>query len=529
MKYKVIGWTYYEDDAVLDKEGTIGFAERNAIIDEIRKHKYLFSGWHHQESWYGVVPILNDGKKRCFSQRGWGSVMAEAYGYMGDYDYSSFTFYQSIDDKNLRFAPDDFDLDDFVPENIENEDFKVEVSEALFEIAKTSNPFYLEDIDELRYLEANDTITLTCNGKPLYFVVKDVDRNKAEVGLKNHNELIKGKYKVIVTHKPESEREFYKIPLFITKRQAFDLFESAVEKYDYEVLKQTSEMYYITNIAEELNKKKVSKALTRFVKEYINDRFDSGNVIRILEYINNVKLFEEIAIQTLDKSNRIMIEYINHCEKKEIDADKYILMFVDSLKPGADLWGGTIKLIYEAIALRPNSKELRKKYYRAIKNTRHEGLPVMAEANLFKYLRTAERKLIEPDKYASYSASTIFKIVEYLTFPSKVVKHDNYPYGLSKIYEVNDEITKKGIESYQKYIKEHYDVNSFLEDMILNGIEKRSHQMDQYLHGERNAAEYICALDMLTNYKYNLKDKALEKYSSIYKDFKEELLDVYKE
>ena len=96
MKYRVIGWTYYEDNDVLEKKGTIGFAERNAIIDEIRKHKYLFSGWHHQESWNGVVPILNDGKKRCYSQRGWGGVMAEAYGYMEDYDYSLFSFHQSI-------------------------------------------------------------------------------------------------------------------------------------------------------------------------------------------------------------------------------------------------------------------------------------------------------------------------------------------------------------------------------------------------------------------------------------------------
>ena len=53
--------------------------------------------------------------------------------------------------------------------------------------------------------------------------------------------------------------------------------------------------------------------------------------------------------------------------------------------------------------------------------------------------------------------------------------------------------------------------------------------MDRYLDGERNAAEYICALDMLTNYKYNLKEKALEKYASIYKKFTEELLEVYGE
>ena len=109
MKYKVIGWTYYDNNEIIDSGNRIGFAERYAIIDEIRKHKYLFSGWDHQESFEGVVPILNDGRKRCFSQRGWGGVMAEAYGHMKDYDYASFTFYGSLDNSKTKYAPDDFD------------------------------------------------------------------------------------------------------------------------------------------------------------------------------------------------------------------------------------------------------------------------------------------------------------------------------------------------------------------------------------------------------------------------------------
>ena len=107
MKYKVIGWTYGDDYEFPTSQEQIGFAERNAIIDEIKKHKYLFSGWHHQESWENCVPILNDGKKREFSQRGWGGVMAEAYDNFDDYGYSIYTFYQSIDEKYLKFPKDD--------------------------------------------------------------------------------------------------------------------------------------------------------------------------------------------------------------------------------------------------------------------------------------------------------------------------------------------------------------------------------------------------------------------------------------
>ena len=58
-----LGWTHYDDESVPEKGGCLGFAERNAIIDDIRAHGYLFSGWDHQESW-DCVPILNDGERK---------------------------------------------------------------------------------------------------------------------------------------------------------------------------------------------------------------------------------------------------------------------------------------------------------------------------------------------------------------------------------------------------------------------------------------------------------------------------------
>ena len=156
-----------DNSEILSSGNTIGFAERNAIIDEIRKHKYLFTGWHHQESWDGVVPILNDGMKRCFSQRGWGGVMAEAYEQMGDFDYAGFTFYESLYSSEIKYAPELDYIKEEQVEAVENEHFIVEVNEGLFEIAKKSNPFYLEDLDELRYIDSNDMITLKCNNEEL--------------------------------------------------------------------------------------------------------------------------------------------------------------------------------------------------------------------------------------------------------------------------------------------------------------------------------------------------------------------------
>ena len=136
MKYKVIGWTYYEDYDIPFSDDTIGFAERHAIVDEIKKHGYLFSGWDHQESWLNCVPVLNDGKKRGFSQRGWGGVMAEANDEFGDYDYSIYTFHQSIKKSACRYPKTAFSPDDFVSEPLENEHFDVDVSPELFQIAQ---------------------------------------------------------------------------------------------------------------------------------------------------------------------------------------------------------------------------------------------------------------------------------------------------------------------------------------------------------------------------------------------------------
>ena len=38
MEHKVVGWTFYDNTEILDKRDDITYAERNAIIDEIRKN-----------------------------------------------------------------------------------------------------------------------------------------------------------------------------------------------------------------------------------------------------------------------------------------------------------------------------------------------------------------------------------------------------------------------------------------------------------------------------------------------------------
>ncbi len=89
MKLKVVGWTYYDDSRFPEEE--VSFAAHAAIVEEIRANGYRFSGEEHQER-DNCTPVLSDGKMRCYSQRGWGNVMAEAYGHTDPLDYALYAF-----------------------------------------------------------------------------------------------------------------------------------------------------------------------------------------------------------------------------------------------------------------------------------------------------------------------------------------------------------------------------------------------------------------------------------------------------
>ena len=205
MKYRVIGWTNYDDESVPDKAGCLGFAERHAIIDDIRAHGYLFSGWDHQEMW-DCTPILNDGKKRCYSQRSWGGIMAEAYECTGDYDYARFTFSESLDREKCVYPKNSNYPRATTPEADLSEHFILSVEEELFTLAETSNPFFLEDLKELRYIDAGDTLTLVSGDKRATYFVTDIDRNR-NTARPDAPYTIRTKFKILVTHSGERKEK----------------------------------------------------------------------------------------------------------------------------------------------------------------------------------------------------------------------------------------------------------------------------------------------------------------------------------
>ena len=174
MKYKVIGWTDWDGDDVM--AGEVSDAATEAIIDDIRKHQYKLTGFDHQER-TNCAPVLNDGKKRLYSQRGFATLMARAYNYLGSKDYALFLFSEDDIEDDLppmerRFAPDSF-----APEDI-SEHYTLEVNEQSFDMAKCQGKLVIDDSFEIRFIDRGDTVTLKCNGKTADYKIEGVSKEK---------------------------------------------------------------------------------------------------------------------------------------------------------------------------------------------------------------------------------------------------------------------------------------------------------------------------------------------------------------
>ena len=86
-----------------------------------------------------------------------------------------------------------------MPETDLNEHFEVEVADGIFALSQKRNPFFLDDLDALRYIDAEDTLTLRCGDRSADFVISDINRNR-NTGRKSAEYTINTKFKIIVTY-----------------------------------------------------------------------------------------------------------------------------------------------------------------------------------------------------------------------------------------------------------------------------------------------------------------------------------------
>ena len=195
MKLRIVGWTEYEDYDV--ETASASYAATNVVINEIKAKGYCFSGWAHQEMSRGA-PVFNDGKKRLFSARSFGGLMAAAHGYTGVMDYSLFAF--QLKKEEMPPSSERFSRYSFKAETDLNEEFIVEVDEETFEKTVSTGKFVCEEKEELYYIDAGDTLTLKCGDK-IYskkvidaWAEKDITEDD-RLALYMHEESAKEKWK----------------------------------------------------------------------------------------------------------------------------------------------------------------------------------------------------------------------------------------------------------------------------------------------------------------------------------------------
>lgn len=178
MKLEVIGWTYYDDFTY--EEGPVDEASYNAVLDEVVKRGYLFTGWHHQES-LDCAPVLNDGKIRRFSARSWGGLMARSQGMTGKFDYSAYAFYTGFsDEESFKFPGSEAFLNEekiLTPEEL-REEYTVKTNGSyLSKIGKLLNRT-LPDLPEYRYMAEGDVIVFKCGKAERRYMIKNFEKAK---------------------------------------------------------------------------------------------------------------------------------------------------------------------------------------------------------------------------------------------------------------------------------------------------------------------------------------------------------------
>ena len=133
MKYEVIGWMSCRTDKYKAHENITASVD-NAVIAEIRKHSYCFGGDRQDD----YCPVLNDGTYVLYSSRGWGGVMAKAYGVKDDSGYAYMYYYMDglIKPECKKYPADYPDPDRVVPKESLTETFVMHLSDDMFEKIK---------------------------------------------------------------------------------------------------------------------------------------------------------------------------------------------------------------------------------------------------------------------------------------------------------------------------------------------------------------------------------------------------------
>lgn len=191
MKYRVIGWTSYENQQI--PEGEYSLAKDNAIIKDLREHGYVFTGMHHESHPY-CAPVLNTGEKILLSQRGFGDTMSKARqdGTYVDYAYD---WDMDFDDKGCVFPEKERCIDFACEKESElSESYEANVTREQLELAKKTGGIIIYPDPVYDFLDAGDYLTLCCGEERQAFLVTehcvDIERETKKLLYKLKLEIV---------------------------------------------------------------------------------------------------------------------------------------------------------------------------------------------------------------------------------------------------------------------------------------------------------------------------------------------------
>lgn len=178
MKYKVIGYTSYDNEEI--KPEYCNYSAIEAIIEDLRVNDYLFSGENH-EYFSHCAPVLNDGKKRLFSPRSFGRLMANAKGECGYYGHCGYDF-TIFEENELRLPEKERwldtkrDLESLIELDLQ-EEFTLLVDKDQLDKARDEGTISFPQRDELRFMDKGDSLTLVCEDEKEVFLIEAYDKD----------------------------------------------------------------------------------------------------------------------------------------------------------------------------------------------------------------------------------------------------------------------------------------------------------------------------------------------------------------
>ncbi|MBQ7761469.1 MAG: hypothetical protein IJ400_05370 [Clostridia bacterium] len=184
MKYKVIGWTWYDNELIEEMDHSDSATE--AVIEDIRANGYLFSGMHHQD-YPRCAPVLNNGKMLTFTQRGFGGVMAKAYGKTSRMSYAEYAFDWHFGDEDSKtpyvFPKEERvfegEVDKSLIETDLSESFEYEATKEEYENAVNNGTLeFIYKNEKYRFMDTGDTILVKCQGQECLFEITSLARYK---------------------------------------------------------------------------------------------------------------------------------------------------------------------------------------------------------------------------------------------------------------------------------------------------------------------------------------------------------------